>query len=340
MSFRRLKDGSRATLIGIVRDLRIIPYAGGSKNRMQFDFEDQTGVIVAVAWDDAYENFDFLEENETYKITSAKIQTNSQQQGRLEIKLYDNTIVEKHADIKIAHTYTDIDTIQPSKPVHIRAIVADISEYDGQCRFNLLDKTGDITAFLRKTLEPVGINEGDIVEVHGRAANDATDRVFVHTVVKADDPSLVTFWEEKKGSFAPKRQKLADCIHVKKIADIKNHAHGSRCEVRGIVRSCSIKPTPLENKGDSKGERVKYNMSIVDDSLAAISVGVFCDKTVPFDVKIGSAVLLQASVSSYWGCSLTCNSVATIDDMDLETWWKSGHAATAAFDELSQPNSS
>lgn len=314
----------------------MIPYAGGTKNRIQFDFEDQTGIIVAVAWDDAYASFDFLQENETYKITSAKIQANSQQQGRLEIKLYDNTMIEKHANIKIAHSYADIDTIQPSKPVHVRAIVADISEYDGQRRLNLLDKTGDITAFVRKTVDPVAINEGDIVEVHGRAANDATDRVFVHTVTKVEDPTLVTFWEEQKETFAPKRQKLADCVHVKKIADIKNLPHGSRCEVRGIVRSCSIKPTALENKGEGKGERVKHTMSIVDDSCAAISVGVFCDKAVPFEVKIGSAVLLQATVSSYWGCSLTCNNVGMIHDTELETWWKS--APSGGFDELSQPN--
>lgn len=331
---RRVKDGSRVTIIGVTRDIRMIPYAEGTKTRMQFDVEDSTGVITAVAWDDAYASFATIQENMTYKFCGVKVMANSQQHGRLEIKLYDNTIVEQHAHMTIEHTYVDISAVRAGEPLHIRAIVGEIHEHDGQHRLTLVDKTGDLLAFLRSTVDLValGIKIGDIVAAHGRASNEGTDRIFVHTVEKTDDDSLANFWTEEKDNVVFKRQKLAEAVVVKKIVDIKELAPGTRCSVEGVVRSCSVKPIPLENKTEGKPDRVKHTMSIVDDSCSAISVGVFCDKGAPFEVKIGSVVALQASVSTYWGCSLTCNSVATIDNAALAKWWTT---APETFEEVS-----
>ena len=77
---------------------------------------------------------------------------------------------------------------------------------------------------------------------------------------------------------------------------------------------------------------MKHTLTIVDDSNAAIMVGVFCDKTTPFVVKIGDVVSFNATVSAYNGISLTCNAVTPVDDAELTSWWKT---APDDFDELS-----
>ena len=332
MCARSLTDNSRATIVGKVVDIHSREFEGGKK-RVQMDIEDSTGFITAKAWDEAYEVFKGLTPGGTYKFVNVQIKQNTQpNKSCLEVKLYRDTPVELHADINIPYK-SSVD-IQVGQPAHLRAVLSSVDGADGESRrCNLVDQHGDITAFI-KSDSTVNMNDfevGDIVEVDGKTSFDDREKIFMHTIRKSQDDELSAFWLSQKDTYVAKRPKF-DVKSVKKLCDLKEIPPQTRCEVRGIVRSCSLNPIPQTNARGGSGERVKHTLTIVDDSNVAIMVGVFCDKTTPFSVKIGDAISLNGTVSAYSGISLTCNAVTPVDDAELASWWKTG---PDDFEELS-----
>lgn len=322
-----MKEGVRNSIIAKLVDKSESDYQGGTKKKVLFDFEDNSGGIQAIAWNDDYEKFNnALQVGSTYRLNSMLIVKNDYQNGRKELKIFNDSDIQKHADIALTHSYGKIENITEGEVCHVRGILAKSEE----TRCNVIDMSGEVTAFLRPNTKDVlsSLTTGDIVTIDGRVSSKTTDTVFVHTIQKSDDAALTAYWNEKQISYVPKRQKV-DLVSINKLMDCKNLLQGARTEVRAVVQGFSVSPV------DHKDGRVKHKMTIVDDSNVSITVAIFCDKAVVIDLNSGDVVSFEGAVSSWDGLSLTTNAVQKIDDAALSEWWNAT-PVDFVFEELSK----
>ena len=333
---RSLVDGSRATIVGNLVGLRATTYgANGAMNMLQFEVHDQTGSIASVVWDDAYPTFSsVLKNGATYKFVGVNVRANPRQNGRLELKIYPDTKLEAHAPLKIAYAQTTIAELKEGM-VCARVVLAqkadepDTMRGEEVFRAMFADKTGDVAGVLVGEATKAGAVEGDVVEVEGRFAPEqrTAPTLYAHVLRKIDDKELAAFWETTREEHKAKKLKT-EPVALDKLAGIKALEVGARAEFKGMVRSCGLTPQTLANG------RVKHSLSIVDDSLAAVDVGVFCEAGTPFQIEIGDVVKMQGSVSSYNTKSITTNAVTKVPLGDaLYEWWSKN--SSAVFDELS-----
>ena len=320
----------KATLIATIVDKREAKYQG-DKTMLRFDLEDTTGAIQSVVFDDLFERFNDLQLRNTYKFNNIAVKKNPKT-GQLELKFYKDTDIQKHAPMEVTHSYSTIDSIKQGERCHLRAIIASTDD----ARYNLLDENGETTAFLRPYAGDLDtFNTGDIVTIDGRAATDSRETIYVDNIQSSNDSKrneeLTSFWDDKKNGYIPtKRQKTTESVAFCNLKEIKALSPGARIsDVRGIVRYNSFAPVPQKDHED----RVKYTMSIADDSNVAIGVGIFCDSSVKLDLNPGDAVLFDATVSSFGGVSLTTNAVKKHTDPVLMSWWQKNMATS--FEELS-----
>lgn len=324
----------RYNLLGTITEVRIIQ-SQDRDPRLQLELEDNSGAVVFTAWDDACAAFkDKLKEGDTVKIFSAQVRPNPRQNGRPEGKLYADTRVERTTVPPLRRTYGTIDSIKMAETVRVRAVVADVAGERSQndlMRCTLVDQTGETTAFLRSGVGD-GIAKGDVVEVAGRATNDSTETVFVHSLTKGTDDQLTAFWADQT-DFVPKRQKVdAPSTTFASLADIKNAAPATRGTVlAAVVKGVSMNPVAV------KDDRVKRTITVADDNAGGkpveIMVGVFHDKDQPFDgVEIGDIVTFQATVATFGGLSLNTNGVTKTTDAAMAAWWKTTGSALSDED--------
>ena len=330
-----LFDGSRATIVGNIIALRTSTYGDGNAlNMISFEVQDQTGSVPAVVWNDAFSTFlPILKSGATYKFINVNVRANARQENRLEMKIYADTRVEAHAPLKLVFPRTTLADMTDGA-VHVRAAIVQKAEEvelrrSGEVRrIVLADSTGEVTALLEHQAVMAELTEGDAVEVDGKYVSEHRNgpTVYVHTIHTVEDDTLRAFWNETCDTHKAKKLK-AESMELLNLADIVKADAGTRGTFKGMVRSCSLTPHALNNN------RVKHSLSIVDDSMAAIDVGIFCDAATPFDVNIGDVVSMQGTVSSYNTKSITANAVEKLATDPLHEWWKTNSGAV--FDELS-----
>tara|TARA_B110000046_G_scaffold18157_1_gene17332 strand:+ start:3736 stop:4773 length:1038 start_codon:yes stop_codon:yes gene_type:complete len=331
-----LADGVRATIVGNLIGVRTSTYRPG-ETKMNFDVHDQTGAISAVIWSDAFPTFaEVLKQGETYKFINVNVRANVHQGSRLELKIYPDTRVEAHAPVKLDSRCATIKELVDGV-VRLRAVLAQTSEdvevlRTGEGRRVLFaDPSGDVNGFLEHDALKAVVNEGDAVCIYGKFVADGRNgpTVYVHTMDAVEDEGLASFWSATRDSHKAKKLKV-EIVTPDKLADLKNVDAHTKGVFKGVVRSTSLMPYTLKNK------RVKHSFSIVDDSMTAVDVGVFCDAEESLDVKIGDVVKLDGTISAFNTKSITLDGVDKVEKLaesPLYEWWEGNGGAV--FDELS-----
>lgn len=330
-----LVDGVRASIVGNIVGMRHMTYSESS-NKLEFEIQDQTGTISAVVWNDAYELFSkVLKEGDTYKFPSVNIRCNAKMGDRLEVKIYPDTRIEAHAAIKIEKKLTTVKDMSVGV-VDIRAVMVQKADEKEQLSFGevrrvmFADSTGDVIGFLEHATIDSTAKEGDVVEVRGKLTDNRNGRtLYVHSINVTEDAALKSFWEETQDAHKTKKLKV-ETIELNTLSALKDIAGNTKGVFKGIVRSTGLIPQTLKNG------RQKYTFSIVDQSLAAIDVGVFCAPEAKVDVKIGDVVKIQGVTSSFNNKSINVNEIDHLRKLDsdpLYAWWETN--AGAVFDELS-----
>ncbi len=323
----RAKHCTRCLLHGNIANKRLTPYSNGDGQRLTFDFEDASGTIRCVAFNAvAKEKNEQLVEGNTYKITNAMPKLNDHS-GSLEVKIWNDT------DFQFAEPMTihrPIVTIEAAKltngVVRIGGILCQLDEEtrdmrDGgkmrRCQLMDADKN-EIQAYLTNDAAKKAFQNGTPVLATGNISSNGA--MFITNVEDASSEAsekLSTLWNE--ADHPSKRQ----CIPVSTILSIKDAAPGDKVDLTAIVRSCG---TGCISVGK---DRVKYTMSIVDKSMAAIDLAVFASKDdVNIKAKIGDTVAIRGTVSGYNGRSITTNTFQKTSDDDLVEWWNTNKNAT------------
>lgn len=327
---RSLSDGARTCIVGKLASMWTKTYSEGSKTLLEFHVQDQTGSIAGIAWDDSCPVFaPVLKTGRTYKFFNVLI-TRQQRNNQLEMKLYPDTRVEAHSAIEVEATtianleegYATVRGIIAS-----RASTSETTKKEEAFRVDFVDKTGNILVYLTREAIRADIAENDIVELGGYFTGEQKEPSFqAYTAQKVDDPELLSYWGKEQEAPNFKRAKL-DAVSLDKLEGLRSLEKGARGEFKGVVRTQGLVPQTLT------GGRVKYTMSIVDDSNVAVDVGVFCDASVPSVVEIGDVVKMKGTVSAYNTKSITTNAVDKVDDEALRAWWAEN--SSVAFEELS-----
>jgi hypothetical protein len=298
---------------------------------LQIHVLDQTGSISGIAWDDACPVFArVLKTGRTYKFFNVLI-SQQRNNNQLEMRLFSDTRVEAHGAIEVEANVTIANLVEGY--AILRGIVASLAPTPEKkfgetgVRVNFVDKTGNVSAFLTREAFHADIAEDDIVEMGGYMSSEQKEPLFqAFTAEKVSDAELLSYWGKEQEAPNFKRAKL-DTVSPKKLEDLRSLEKGARGEFKGVIRTQSLVPQTLT------GGRVKYTISIVDDSNVAVDVGVFCDASVSLAAEIGDIVKMNGTVSAYNTKSITTNAVEKVDDESLRAWWAEN--SSAAFEELS-----
>ena len=334
-----LKDGNKNSIIAKLVDKRESTYQG-DKRMLTLDFEDNTGAIQGIVWDDLYDRYADLnlQLGETYRLNAILIKEANLRDGkkRLQIKFWNDTDIQKHSDINLTPSYTDVQSIKEGELVHVRGVVVMDSMFDDRC--SVIDETGEVAAYLRPgaKISLASLATGDTVTIDGRAYDKTAEKAFVYSIQPSDDAvrdaALKAFWDDKQVSYVPKRQKV-EAVTIQKLADLKQMAPSTRIsQVRAVVQSFA-----LDAADTKEPDRVRRKLTVVDDSQVSVGLALFCDKAAEFVFNIGDVIVFDCGVSSYQTLSLTTNAIQKVDDDkdQLATWWKS-ISNDVAFEELSK----
>ena len=332
---RSLVDGVRASIVGNIVGMRHSTYSEKS-NKLEFEIQDQTGTITAVVWDDAYDIFSkVLKEADTYKFPSVIIRSNAKMRDRLEVKIYPDTRIEAHAPIKIEKKLTTVKDMNVGV-VFIRAVMVQKADEKETLSFGevrrvmFADSTADVIGFLENATIDSTVEEGDVVEVQGKLTDNRNGRtLYVHSINVVEDATLKSFWEDTQDAHKTKKLKV-EAIELNTLSALKDVYANTKGVFKGIVRSAGLIPQTL------KTGRLKYTFSIVDQSMAAIDVGVFCAPDATVDAKIGDVVKMEGVTSSFNNKSINVNKIEHLEKLDsdpLYAWWDTNSGAV--FDELS-----
>lgn len=334
MTHRIQDDGVRHKVTGVVRNLRTRQYSLGSM--LLFDFEDTSGSIPVVVWNDAYDKFvQIFKLESTYTIHNVQGKTNARNNNRMELKLYPDTRTDAAIPLKLTENYRTICDIlsQPDLPVRAKVIVYNVgdvetmtsSEKMRRCVF--ADASGETTGFIvGDDAVSKHIVDGASVRIVGRMSQKTN--LFANSIEAIDDDQLSAFWSASSGTHLAKRAKL-NASTATTIAELAAADAGSSVKLTAVVRSSSLAPA-------SVGDRIKHECTIVDRTMHAIDLAQFCEKDTPCAWTMGDVIRVDAKVSPYKTKSLTCNEVSVVDDSDLSSWFADLDVAAAVFTELTQ----
>ena len=144
-----LKDGNKNSIIAKLVDKRESTYQG-DKRMLTLDFEDNSGAIQGIVWDDLYDRYADLnlQLGETYRLNAILIKEANLRDGkkRLQIKFWNDTDIQKHSDINLTPSYTDVQSIKEGERSAWGVVVMD-SMFDDRC--SVIDETGEVAAYLR-----------------------------------------------------------------------------------------------------------------------------------------------------------------------------------------------
>ena len=309
-------DASRHVLSGVVTNLRTRTYSGGMM--MMFDLEDTSGTIPVIGFDDAYTLFHGkLQENGTYMFYNMQVRPNVRNGNRLETKLFHDTRIEA-TTANIRFERTTIADAKTSKRENVR-LCAFITQYGEEVettrtgrpmrRCTIIDSTGELSMFLFDDLASEVFADGTIVNVDGRISESKT--VFANSVVATENEHLAALYS----SYEPPKKRM--CAEICSLADVRTAEIGTRGTFTAIVRSCSMIPTPMGN------DRVRHHFSLVDPSMAAVELAVFCSAHDNIEVPVGATVQVKATVNAFNTRSLTSNAITVVSDAMLDEWWQS-----------------
>ena len=331
---RSVLDGGRYTFVGVVTNVRSRTYSGG--NMLMFDVEDETGALGAVVWDDIYAVYnDVIKNGVSFKFVSVLVKANPRNDSRLELKLYNDTRLERCIDVTVEYTYTSIDAAKQKTTgsAHIKAVVGDMSDDVETSRSSetmrrgiVVDSTGELPVFLvGEAAVKTPLAKGCVAKMDGNMSSNGC--LFVTKATMTSDPELESFWGTLTDAPQLKKPRVEPTISC--IADIKSADVGARGSFDCVVRSRSAIAAPLNN------DRVKYTFVLVDPSMGAVEVGLFVNKNdTPPDADVGDSVSVTGTVSSYNTRSLTTNSVVKTDDTKLREWF-STLGDDSVFDDIS-----
>lgn len=302
---------------------------------MQFDLQDASGTITGIAWDDTFSTFaPVFKVGSTYKFFNVLIRANSRKNNALEIKLFGDTRVETHAALELEARPTPIKDIAEGF-VTVRGILYSMCEEKMKVlgeearRVGVADETGEVQAYLLGEAFQAEATLNSVVEVDGRYVSEqrTSPVLYIHAMrTEVEDKKLEEFWSRELLQPSRKRARV-EVVEINKLESVRELSAGVRGEFKGVVRTCGIVPQKLQNG------RVKYSLSIVDDSNVAIDVGVFCDADAMKALDIGDVVKMQGTVSSYNTKSITTTAVEKVEDNALKAWWAEN--STAQMEELS-----
>ena len=300
-----------------------------------FDFEDASGSLPVVVWNDAYDKFSkIFKLDDTYTLYNVQGKANSRNNDRVELKLYPDTRVDAAVPLKLAEQYRTIKDIlaQPELPVRAKVVVYNVGEIETMAseekmrRCVFVDASGETTGFIvGDDAVAKHVVDGAPVRIVGRMSQKTN--LFANSIETIEDEELASFWSASSEQHRAKRAKLGSGL-VQTIADLSSVEPGTAVKLTAVVRSASLSPTDA-------GARIKHECTIVDRTMHAIDLAQFCDKETPCAWSIGDIIRVDAKVSAYNTKSLTCSEVAVVENADLAAWFATLDAATT-FTELTQ----
>ena len=320
-----MKSTGRHTIMGNVCNLRINKLDKGDVHMLMFDLVDKSGSIPVVAFDGAYDTFHaILKEGATYTFHSMQPRPNARNGDKLQLKLFPDTRADACTPLVIEKKYKTIEDVLAgsTEPANIQAVASSVSEdvektnaVPPQCmrRVVLLDQTGELSCILFGDSATIHMQQGDIVAVNGRVGSKGTTSFLVNSIEKIQNDTLATFWSSQSDAHSSKKV----CVEtIKKICDVLPANVGTRADITAVVRTATLVPRELPDGA------LKYTFSIVDPSMSAVELGVFCAKETKFHVPVGAVVRVIGKVSAYNTKSLTSKVVEVVEDATLYKWWK------------------
>lgn len=331
-----VSDGGRFNIRGNACNVRSKPYPSGEM--LLFDVEDSSGSIPAIVWADAFDVFKGVIVNgRTYKFMNTHIKSNPRNNGRVEIKLYKNSIIENCTAMQVRHSYGTVSAGKSSATgahtIYVSAIVCDIGE-DGETtkagepmrRIKLIDQTGELQCFVLGECASTTLTAGEQHNVSGNISSNGSMFVTSMAPVETCDASLADFWKTQAPS---KKARAGPALSA--VADIATANPGDAVELTCVIRTASLTPTEMSPS------RLKYTFRVVDKSMASVELAIFQAKEIAApEFTIGDVIHVKATVSPYNTRSLTAKLMPTpAKDDDLAFWWSQLNDDDDAFLEIS-----